>query len=128
MRAILLLSTAVGSVLLAACGAPSDGASPANPSSGTPAGSSSGPVLRVGEPYTVSDYRFTPLIVSSGQKVEVVDEDDEPHTLTAIDGAFDTGSFDGTKPGTLTAPTEPGTYEFICEIHPSMTGTLTVQQ
>lgn len=108
MRAILLLSTAVGSVLLAACGAPSDGASPANPSSGTPAGSSSGPVLRVGEPYTVSDYRFTPLIVSSGQKVEVVDEDDEPHTLTAIDGAFDTGSFDGTKPGTLTAPTEPG--------------------
>jgi len=128
MRPILLLATAAGSVLLAACGAPSDVASPANPSSGTPANSSSRPVLPVGEPYTVSDYRFTPLTVSPGQKVEVVDEDDEPHTLTATDGGFDTGSFDGTNPGSFTAPNEPGTYEFTCEIHPSMTGTLTVQQ
>ncbi len=128
MRVILLLATATGSVLLAACGASSDDASQADLSSGTPADSSSGPVLLVGEPYTVSDYRFTPLIVSPGQKVEVVDEDDEPHTLTAIDGAFDTGSFDRTNPGSFTAPNEPGTYEFICEIHPSMTGTLTVQQ
>jgi hypothetical protein len=72
MRAILLLATATGSVLLAACGASSDDASQADPSSSP----SSGPLLPTDEPYTVSDYRFTPLTVSPGQKVEVVNEDD----------------------------------------------------
>ncbi|WP_211253534.1 MULTISPECIES: cupredoxin domain-containing protein [Actinomycetes] len=77
--------------------------------------------------YTVADYAFAPLTVAPGQEVEVVDSDAEAHTLTAIDGSFDTGSFDNSSPGTFTAPDKPGTYDFVCEIHPSMTGTLTVQ-
>ena len=48
------------------------------------------------------------------------------HTLTAKDGAFDTGSVDQGTTVSFTAPAAPGTYEFFCEIHPSMTGSLVV--
>lgn len=75
----------------------------------------------------IKDYRFDDLTAAPGERVVVADEDPEAHTLTSVDGAFDTGSFDRDEPGSFTAPTEPGTYEFVCEIHPSMTGTLTVQ-
>jgi len=57
----------------------------------------------------------------------VLDGDDEPHTITAEDGSFDTGAFDKADPGSFTAPSEPGTYDFVCSIHPSMHGTLTVR-
>lgn len=114
--------------LLTACGSSSEqpSSSPAPVSSATPDGAS-GDVLPEGVAYTVADYAFAPLTVAPGQEVEVVDSDAEAHTLTAIDGSFDTGSFDNSSPGTFTAPDKPGTYDFVCEIHPSMTGTLTVQ-
>lgn len=80
-----------------------------------------------GDGYVVKDYMFPPLTVAPGQRVRVADGDDEPHTLTAADGSFDTGPFDKSDPGTFTAPSKPGTYEVVCKIHPSMRGTLTVR-
>lgn len=86
-----------------------------------------GAALAEGTPYVVEDYSFPPLAVAPGQVVEVVDKDGEPHTLTATDGSFDTGSFEAGDPGRFTAPSKAGTYAFTCTIHPSMTGTLTVR-
>ncbi len=126
MRPLLVIATVSTSLLLAACGSSSQDASP--PPIPASSSASSGGVLPEGKPYTVSGYKFSPLTVAPGQVVEVVDGDGEPHTLRATDGSFDTGSFDASTPGTFTAPDKPGTYEFTCEIHPSMTGTLTVQQ
>ena len=80
-----------------------------------------------GDGYVVKDYTFPPLTAAPAQTVRVVDGDDEPHTLTAEDGSFDTGSFDKSQPGTFTAPAKPGTYKIVCKIHPSMHGTLTVR-
>ncbi len=60
-----------------------------------------------------------------GQKITIADGDDEPHTVTADDAGFDTGSFDGSAPGSLVAPTTPGVYPVHCTVHPSMHGTLT---
>jgi plastocyanin len=57
----------------------------------------------------------------------IADGDDEPHTVTADDGSFDSGSFDKAAPGTLLAPKTPGVYPVHCTIHPSMHGTLTVR-
>ncbi len=62
-----------------------------------------------------------------GQKITIADGDDEPHTVTADDAGFDTGSFDGSAPGSLVAPTTPGVYPVHCTVHPSMHGTLTVR-
>lgn len=50
------------------------------------------------------------------------------HTLTATSpsGAFDTGDITPGSSKTFKAPTKPGTYHYICSIHPYMTGTLIV--
>ena len=64
--------------------------------------------------------------VEPGASVTVANLDGAPHTLTATGGAFDTGLIDGGGSVDLTVPTAAGTYSFFCELHPSMTGSLTV--
>lgn len=119
MRPFLLLHTTAAAVVLAACGGTATAPPPPTPP-GAAAAETSGD-------YVVRDYTFTPLTVAPGQTIRVVDGDDEPHTLTAEDGSFDTGSFDASEPGSFTSPNTPGTYPFVCRIHPSMRGTLTVR-
>ena len=111
-----LPATALAALLLAGCGSSESDSTvqPAAPSA-------------TGDAYVVEQYTFKPLTVAPGQTVRVVDGDDEPHTVTAEDGSFDTGSFDKSEPGSFTAPTMPGTYKILCKIHPSMHGTLTVR-
>ncbi len=114
-----VLAAAVATLLLTGCG--SSESSRSSPSAQGAAPSATG------DGYLVKNYTFTPLTAAPGQTVRVLDGDDEPHTVTAEDGSFDTGSFDKTEPGSFTAPTTPGTYKIICRIHPSMHGTLTVR-
>lgn len=76
--------------------------------------------------FTITAYKFPAFTASPGQKLTLVDGDSEPHTATADDGSFKSGSFDNTAPGFLVAPTKPGTYAVHCTVHPSMHGTLTV--
>ncbi len=75
---------------------------------------------------TITGYAFPAFTAKAGQKITLVDKDAEPHTVTADDGTFDSGSFDSTAPGTLTVPTKPGRYALHCTVHPTMHGTLTV--
>jgi len=77
--------------------------------------------------FTIQGYKFPALTATAGQKITIADGDDEPHTVTADDGSFDSGSFDKAAPGTLLAPKTPGVYPVHCTIHPSMHGTLTVR-
>ncbi len=104
-------------VLLVACGAGSDGA-PAAATQNGPAAAST---------YQVTGYTFGSLTVASGTTLRLADGDAEPHTVTADDGSFDSGAFDNTAAGSLTAPMAPGSYPFHCTIHPSMHGTLVVR-
>jgi len=101
----------------------------ADPSSAQPPETSDSPggLLGAGDGYVVEGYSFDPLTVSPGQVVDVTNGDDEPHTLTAEGGEFDTGSFDMADPGRFSAPERPGTYRFVCRVHPSMQGTLAVR-
>ncbi len=108
-------------MLLAACGS-SGAASPAATNSATQAAAAGSGVT-----YTVAQYKLPALTVAPGTKVTVVDGDDEPHTVTADGGAFDTGSFDKTNPGSFTAPSKPGSYAIHCKVHPSMHGTIIVR-
>ena len=93
-------------------------------SSGSPAGDAA-----AAEPATlaISNFRFAPATAEAGGRVTVVNRDGAPHTVTADDGAFDTGQVDGGASLTFTAPDRPGTYSFRCGIHPDMRGTLTVR-
>ncbi|MFF1355417.1 cupredoxin family copper-binding protein [Streptomyces sp. NPDC058297] len=78
---------------------------------------------------TIKGFAFHPakLEVSPGTKITVTNEDSATHTLTADDKSFDTGDLAQGKSATITAPSKPGSYSYICTIHPNMKGTLTVR-
>ena len=102
---------------------------------GTAAGSSgvrdSRPVAAVAQADTVviKNFVFGPssLVVPPGAKITVVNQDRAPHTVTARNKSFDTGTIGGGQRGEFTAPTLPGSYPYICTVHPSMVGTLIVK-
>jgi plastocyanin len=73
------------------------------------------------------DFSLTSITVAPGTDVKIDNQGSAPHTVTADDDAFDSGTVDGGSSGAFTAPSEPGEYAFHCEIHSSMTGTLTVE-
>ncbi len=93
-----------------------------------PSSSSSDQVAPTGTPVIeIADFSFRgSLAVSVGQSIDVLNADAVPHTLTSSDGSFDTGILDGGQQSGLVAPVTPGSYAFICEVHPTMTGTLEV--
>jgi plastocyanin len=79
-----------------------------------------------GSAVSISGFSFgSPLTVGPGATVAVRNRDSAPHTVTGR--GFDSGTVNGGASGSFTAPTAPGTYSFSCEIHPSMSGSLTVR-
>ena len=75
----------------------------------------------------IADFAFAPADVEVPAGTEVVWSNDDPtaHTVTADDGAFDSGTLD--PGGTFRAVLErEGTVRYRCLIHPSMQGTITV--
>jgi plastocyanin len=80
--------------------------------------------------------RFDPpeLSVAAGTTLLVANVGGKPHTLTADDGSFDTGTIaPGAEGGRFAGKnasvtlTEPGTFKFHCEVHPAaMKGVVTV--
>lgn len=70
-------------------------------------------------------YEPDPVVVQAGGKVIWQNEDTAPHTATADDGSFDTGTIEKGKLGSETFK-EPGTFTYHCEIHPTMHGTVEV--
>ena len=70
-------------------------------------------------------YQPDPVVVSTNGKVIWQNQDTAPHTATADDGSFDTGTIEKGKIGSETFK-EPGTYAYFCEIHPTMRGTVEV--
>jgi plastocyanin len=75
----------------------------------------------------IVDFAFAPasLEVPVGTTVAWTNDDTAPHTVTAEGGAFDSGVLD---PGASFSFTfdQPGTYAYVCALHPNMQGTITV--
>jgi plastocyanin len=70
-------------------------------------------------------YEPDPVTVKVGGKVIWLNQDTAPHTATADDGSFDTGTL---QRGKLKSETfkEPGTFTYFCQVHPTMHGTVEV--
>jgi plastocyanin len=78
---------------------------------------------------SIVDFAFEPPAVSvtAGSTVTWTNSGAAPHTATSDSGAFDSGTL---QPGASFSQTfdTPGTFGYLCTIHPSMTGTVTVTE
>lgn len=85
------------------------------------------PAPQGGTAVSISDFKFNPatLTVPVGATVTWTNKDEEPHTIAAKDGSFHSPGIDtnGTYSFTFTTA---GSYDYICSIHPFMTGTVVV--
>lgn len=115
-----LLAFLLAAVFMAACG--SSGTPNATATTVAPAGGGTS-----GTSITIHNYAFSPakLTVKPGATITVHNEDSVAHTVTDT-GKFDTGDVASGATKSFTAPSTPGTYSYMCTIHPFMMGTLTV--
>ena len=112
----------VGALLLAACSSGKSGSSGPASSSGSGRATSTNAI-------TISNFMFSPMhaSVAPGSTVSVTNKDSVAHTLTATAGQFDTGDIGPGQTKTFTAPSKAGTYDYICNIHQYMMGTIVVR-
>lgn len=76
----------------------------------------------------IKNFSFSPmtLTVSPGATVTWKNLDDEPHLVVSLDGKFRSQALDQNESFSSKFDT-PGTYKYICSIHPQMTGTIVVK-
>ena len=98
-----------------------------SPPASTSATTADSPAPQAGTAVAITDFKFNPatLTVPVGTAVTWTNQDEEPHTVAAKDGSFHSPGMDthGTYSFTFTTP---GSYDYICSIHPFMTGTVVV--
>lgn len=102
----------------------------ATESGGSTGGTGGGPAA--GAPQTaldasIGDRVFSPatIEVAVGGTVTWTNDDDREHTVTASDGAFDSGVLDAGGTFEQRFPTA-GTFPFLCALHPEMQGEVRV--
>jgi plastocyanin len=90
------------------------------PTAGTPVSASTSAV-------EIKGFAFNPpmIEISAGTTVTWTNQDVAPHTATSDDGSFDTGWLNKGQSGSVTFD-QPGTFTYICTIHPNMKGTVVV--
>ena len=133
-----LLAAALLAIAIAGCGGGNDSTSTATVTAGSQGGSANaGGAANTGgksaapraETVDMVDFSFdqAKVTIQAGGKVTWKNMGQAPHTATADDGSFDTGTVDL---GKLKAETEafkqPGTISYHCSIHPQMHGTIEV--
>jgi plastocyanin len=76
---------------------------------------------------TISDFMFSPasITIHVGDTITWTNNGPSPHTATANDGSFDTGTLNKGQSASHTF-TQAGTFAYICKIHPFMHGTVIV--
>jgi plastocyanin len=81
-----------------------------------------------GNSVALASFAFSPtsLTVKVGTKVTWTNNDSVTHTVTADQGAFDSGDLAPGKSFSFTF-SKAGTYSYHCNIHRSMTATIVVQ-
>ncbi|SEM18349.1 cupredoxin domain-containing protein [Streptacidiphilus jiangxiensis] len=129
LPAAVLILAAGGCSSAAVQSTPTPATPPSTPSAPSSPGPPSARPSAATAQIVIDNFAFSPanLTVHAGESITVVNHDSTTHTLTARPGsAFDTGPVNPGQSATFTAPATPGTYPYVCTIHASMHGTLTV--
>jgi len=120
-KAIRFIALAASAVLLMFALAACSSSSKSNSGSGTTVPSASSADI------TIKNLTFPSRVdAQTGSTVTVKNDDTVTHTVTANDGSFNI-TIDAGKTGTFTAPKTEGQYDYHCNIHSQMKGTLNVQ-
>jgi plastocyanin len=99
------------------------GETPLSSAAGKPAGETSSVVVADFQPkghtIAISEFRYDPdpVRVKAGQAVVWENYDEVPHTVTARGGSWDSGTLVQGEAVVIVFD-EPGTYEYICALHP----------
>jgi len=125
------LTLTFGLLALAAVLAACSGASAGAPTPAAPAGSPSGDAVTI----TAKDIKFVPTAVSvkADTAFDIVfdNQDGAPHNIVISDPSGSQvfkGEIVSSKKVDYQVPAlAAGSYSFLCEVHPDMKGTLTVQ-
>ncbi|MDQ3351347.1 MAG: cupredoxin domain-containing protein [Actinomycetota bacterium] len=108
---------------------PMTGGSTAPPSTGSP-DTTTGSTGQQGEggAVTIADFAFDPaeIEVAAGATVTWTNEDSATHTVESDDDTLMSGDLDNGATYEMTFD-EPGTYQYVCGIHPNMEGTVIVK-
>lgn len=82
-----------------------------------------------GTSVAIKNMQFQPatIKVKSGESVTWINSSAMPHTVTSTDGGKIASQTLGNGGAFQHTFTEPGTYTYICSLHPSMTGTVIVE-
>ena len=73
----------------------------------------------------IKDFTFTAFTASVGETFTITNADTAAHTYSAVDGTFEAAVGSGKTVELSVA--KAGTYEVFCEIHPNMSGVLTIE-
>jgi plastocyanin len=76
----------------------------------------------------IKNFAYVPakLTVPVGTTITFVNDDAEPHTVTATNNSFDSDGLDSHQ-SWKHAFAKPGTFAYFCEMHPYMKGTVVVK-
>lgn len=133
-----LAAAAITAAMMVATGVVIAGAQDASPSA-APSVSSAPSVSAMPSPFAsaeaggqlgaeieILDFAFPADIqIQAGNTVQWNNADPVSHTVTAADGAFDSGRIEPTTSFEQVF-SEPGVFAYSCLFHPAMTGTITV--
>jgi plastocyanin len=74
------------------------------------------------------NFMFAPasITVKAGTTVTWTNRDEEPHTVVSVSGLFRSGALDTNESFSFKFD-RPGTYQYVCTIHPRMIGTIVVE-
>jgi plastocyanin len=84
--------------------------------------------MAAGGAVAIKNFAFGPTetTVHAGTTVTWKNLDGEPHTVVSVDGVFRSSALDQGEAYAWKA-TKPGTYRYMCGIHPNMRGTIVVK-
>jgi len=135
MTRLVFVLVAVCALGLTACSSDDDGVTGAETGS-TGATENDGCVDLKGEgatfTITIADFAFDPncFIASASQGISIENQDAADHTFTVtgtdIDVPIAAGQTFNGEP--ISVAVSPGTYDFLCTLHPTMTGQITIAE
>ena len=129
-KTIYVIALVFALAAFAGCGSSSsdDSSDTGTTGAATQASTTSGATASTGTAVDMKNFTFDPatLNVKQGGTVTFTNDDQAPHTATADNKAFDTGTLNPGDTKTVTFKA-PGTVAYTCAIHPFMHGTIVVQ-